>query len=248
MRAPIKNPKHPDGFEYVDLEVRDPHEILSHLFSDVGLDVSESSVDAYWRHHRAVGSPWLQTSDASNRHIPVGLYGDGAKARQMAFQPAEKVFGLFLSLPLWRPRSIRHSRWLLFSIDEQFLLGRKTLNCVLKRIVWSLNIAFFGAHPTHGPDGQPLNSKRAGEPLIPSGRGFACTELRGDWSYFKFLVGFKSSWKGGAVQSICFKCRAMGKNADPRDNYYHVSDNHSVWSSEYDVVEFLSKEMPAADV
>ena len=122
-------------------------------------------------------------------------------------------FWYFLSLPLWRPRSSRFSRWLLFSIDETLLFGRKTLNKVFALITWSINMMFWGRFPRVDMHGQRLQSDLAGQSLTKHNRSFALTEFRGDWSYFKLIFGLTSSWKGGANVPVCFLCKAFGKRA-----------------------------------
>lgn len=95
MKAPIKSPKHPDGFEIVELEMIDPHLVINYLFDEAGLEIPLSTVQSYWAHHHDVQTPWLEQCEASSEHIPISLYGDGARCRQQAFRPVEKVFGFF---------------------------------------------------------------------------------------------------------------------------------------------------------
>ena len=231
----------------VELEVVDPHLIINYLFDVVGVDIPASAVRSFWRHHHAVRSPWLETCEASIDHVPVALYGDGARCRQQAYRPVEKVLGLCLSLPLWRPKSSRFSRWLLFSIDETLLYKRKTLNAVFRRLVWSINSMFTGCFPVRDELGRPLNDAKAGRPLTKCGRAFAFTELRGDWSYFALIFGFNSSWKAGTNKSVCFLCEAFGAG-NPGNQYYHIDENCRCWGSMYNKASFLAREMPNQDI
>ena len=195
----------------VNLEVVDPHQLVSYLFNQCGLHIDDDKVQAFWQHHRAVKSPFMDVYTGGDSHIPLGLYGDGARARQIAYQAPEKVIGIFLNLPLFRPRSARHARYLLFSIDEELCFGRKTLNAVYNRLTWSLNHLFRGRWPTHGPGGEQLTSPNAGSLVTPDGKEFALVEHRGDWSFMKWVFGLKSSWKAGTNAPVCYQCRAYGK-------------------------------------
>ena len=221
--------------------------MVRYLFEECGIDIPEASVGAFWDHHHAVSSPWLEGCDATRHHIPIALYGDGARCRQQAYRPVEKVLGIFISLPLWRPRSARFSRWLLFSIDETLLFGRKTLNRVFALITWSINAMFWGRFPRVNMTGQRIESNFAGHPLTEGCKCFALTELRGDWSYFKLIFGFNSSWKGGANVPVCFLCSAWGKGP-PSTQYYHVDENAPCWETMYNKVQFLANEMPNEDI
>ena len=247
VTAPVKNTKVPCGYEMVQLELFEPHTIVSYLFDHCGVQIDEELVKVYWDHHRSVQSPWVQNCDATSRHVPLALFGDGARCRQQTYKKVEKVFGFFISLPLWRPKSARFSRWLLFSIDESLLFGRKTLNCVLARITWSINLLFWGLWPTHGPCNEEIDSRRKGQQITADGRVFALTELRGDWSYFKQLFGLQSSWKAGTNASVCFKCSAWGIGP-PSHQYYHIGPRAHVWTTEYSLASFLANEMPETDV
>ena len=247
VTAPVKNTKVPCGYEMVQLELFEPHTIVSYLFDHCGVQIDEELVKVYWDHHRSVQSPWVQNCDATSRHVPLALFGDGARCRQQTYKPVEKVFGFFISLPLWRPKSARFSRWLLSSIDESLLFGRKTLNCVLARITWSINLLFWGLWPTHGPCNEEIDSPRKGQQITTDGRVFALTELRGDWSYFKQVFGLQSSWKAGTNASVCFKCSAWGIGP-PSHHYYHIGPRAHVWTTEYSLASFLANEMPETDV
>lgn len=246
MRAPIKNAKLESGREFVDLQVVDPHDIVHYLFDIVGIDIPAAFVKSFWQHHRAVQSPWLEMCDATDQHVPLGLYADAAMARQQAYRARETVFGIWLNLPLWKPKSTRFSRWLLFSLDESLSLGRATLNPVWGRIVWSVNHLFFGLFPRRGPSNECLGKagERGGQNVCSKdgvALRFAVTEIRGDWKFFKDALGLQSSWKGGSKKSICFKCTCMQDGPNP---YYDV-DN---MPPEHSVAEFLVKETPAEDV
>ena len=230
----------------VNLEVVDPHQLVSYLFNQCGLQIDGDKVQTFWQHHRAVKSPFMDVYTGGDSHIPLGLYGDGARARQIAYQAPEKVIGIFLNVPLFRPKSARHARYLLFSIEEELCFGRKTLNAVYNRLTWSLNHLFHGRWPTHGPRGERLTSPKAGSLITPDGKQFAVVEHRGDWSFMKWLFGLKSSWKAGTNAPVCYQCRAYGKGP-LSERYYHVGENAPAWSTEHTLVSFLAEEMPATD-
>lgn len=235
MRVPIKNTKLPAGHEWVDMEMVQLHSLLAYLFDEVGIDIPPQQVSAFWEHHEAVGSPWMsECNGISHDTLPLGIFGDGARARQQAFRPAEKIVGIFANLPLFRPRSARQSRFLLFCIDESLLYGRQTLNCIYRRIVWEINLLRDGMSP-------------AGTKATKQGLKFALVEHRGDWSFFKQLFGFNSSWIGGANCSVCFLCEAYARG--PCNNqYYHVGRQAHCWATEYDRVGFIARQMPDRDI
>ena len=244
--APIKNDKAPGGFETVELEMLDPHALVAFLFNDCGVVLPDEKVARFWQHHEEVKSPFLTAYDGTHFHVPVGLYGDGAKARQQAYQLPEKVVGIFLNLPLWRPKSSRLSRFLIFAIEEDLCFGRRTLNAIYARITWSLNHMFFGKWPEKGPAGENLTDPRAGTLLTPDGKKFALTEHRGDWSFMKWVLGFRSSWKAGTTAPVCYRCSAWGKGP-PATQYFHVGENAATWATEYNRTQFILNEMPAVD-
>ena len=163
-----------------------PHEVLAFLFNQCGLAIPATDVRAYWQHARSMGEPWSLETTASNYHIPCGLYGDAA--RLSTVYAAEKIVGVFLNLPLFRPKSVRASRWLLWSCSAFKVYSNRTFNKVFRVLCWSLNFAYQGIYPTHTLQGTPLGTPEAGKALTSDNLSFAVTELRGDWS--------GTSWSG----------------------------------------------------
>lgn len=220
----------------------DPLGLIAYIFNDIGVDIPETQVKEYWNHYRAadINAEWATWSDASDCHIPLGLYGDACKIR-----PGEKMIGLFLNLPLWRPRSIRVSSFLLTCVQEELLVGRTTLDCLWRHIVWACNVLHDGRWPHTGPNGEPMpihQQPLAGQFIVPN-RYFSVTEIRGGWVWFKQIFAFRSSWKGGARLPVCFQCEARSSG---QFLYYDVGEDSPVWSTEYkDLAEFLVKQMPA---
>lgn len=207
-----------------------PHRILAYLFDEVGLQIPSSDVQQYWNHAREMGEPWACQHPASENHIPLGLHGDAA--RLWTIYKTEKILGVWLNLPLFRPKSVRHSRWLLFSIAREKLIKNRTLNPFWRKLVWSLNAAFTGLNPVQGPGGQPLigtHADRAGSPICKSRNQFALTELRGDWEWHRDIWRFTASWQG---QDVCFKCPAVTRG-DGDDSYvYYNNGLTSRWLQE----------------
>lgn len=230
----------------VELSLLEPFSVVKYMFDDAGVSVDYEQVRHFWSHHRRMGSPWAVASSSSDRHIPLGLHGDAAKLRQLAFQPAQKMLGIFLNAPLWRPKTCRASRWLLFAIREEDLYKHHTLNAVYHRIVWSLNCLHSGMYPSTGPNGEQLEGKkkeRAGQPIC-QGMQFSVTEIRADWVYHKQALRFHSSWAGGVTVPVCFLCPAMTRGAD---RFYDVSESSPLWSKQLDFVQFLAKQIPEED-
>jgi len=242
----MANSKLNPPYEMKQLELLEPFSVVKYMFETAGVAIDYSDVKAFWSHHWEVGSPWASDTTATDQHIPLGLHGDAAKVRQVAFQPAEKVLGIWLNAPLWRPKSVRASRWLLCAIHEADLYQHHTLNSIYHRIVWSLNCLHDGLYPSTGPSGEQLEGiqkERAGTPIC-GGKKNSVTEVRADWLYHKQLLRFRSSWSGGAKVTVCFQCPAW--NSGPC-RFYDVSETSPLWTKQYTLVEFLAQQMPQKD-
>ena len=117
---------------------------------------------------------------------------------------------------VYRPRSTRLSRFMLFSIENHLILSmHETINPLLRVIVESLNMcAESGA----------------------GGRRFLVTELRGDQSWFRLLFQHRSYWK---TNSVCFRCSASQK--DPENSYLF----YDKWmNTRRSTEQFLMEELP----
>ena len=241
VKAPLKISAKDDTFEMVDLEMVDPLGLVEYLFGHCGVDIPDHLVKKYWDHYRSadIRAGWAVWADATDMHIPIGLYGDSCKIRGV-----EKMVGIFLNFPLYRPRSIRASRFLLTCVQEELTWKRETLDCIWKHLVWACNALFDGKWPSCGPNGEPLPdhlASKAGKYIVPNKR-FAVTEIRGDWLWMKQNFSFKSSWKGGARVPVCFQCEARAEGAAL---YYEISPDSHVWTTEYaDLATFLVRQMP----
>ncbi|CAK9079208.1 unnamed protein product [Durusdinium trenchii] len=181
--------------------------IVHYLWEHIGVDVPPAKVAEYWSHNRKFKVPWAENHPAGDYHIPLALYGDSCRTRQVSYQPARKVLGIFLSCPLFRPKSVRASRWLVFSIEEDQLQGDITLDRVLLYIAWALNCLFTGRWPRCDMKGTEFThhkAERAGKWICGRPLAFALTELRGDWLWFKGLFRLRSSWKITLVEDSYF--------------------------------------------
>ena len=95
--------------------------LLTFLFSDkFGVQISEAALGQFWDHACSCYT-WGPNHPGAHTHIPLGVYGDSARyTNQAGFQ--EKLLCITLNLPLWAPRSVRSSRFLVFSIRESLMV------------------------------------------------------------------------------------------------------------------------------
>lgn len=240
IRVPVVDKKSPRGFSVESYPIIYPHRILAYLFDEVEVEVLQSDVSEYWAHARRMGEPWARLSPASEQHVPLGIHGDAA--RLWTQYRVEKICAVFLNMPTFRPRSVRYSRWMLFSIPRDKLVKNRTLNIVWEKLVWSLNACFSGVNPSEGPRGGPLTGKdlaRAGRPLCRTRRTFCVTELRGDWEWHRDIWRFTASWQG---QDVCFKCPAVTKGNE-RYVYYNTGPTSSWLQEEFTLEQFISRRL-----
>lgn len=225
--VPVKDDKSPHGYKFQPYPLIYPHDLISHLFNDVGISMSAEAVRQYWVHAKSTGEPWALDGPDDTSFIPVGFYGDGA--RLATVYKTEKLIGLWVNLPLWRPKSTRASRWMVFSILADKLFKDHTLNHVLKHLLWSFWCLYSGEIPSRGPFGGDLPkhmSGREGEQLIKERKlRFIVTEYRGDWEWHRDLWHVRNcSWVGINI-GVCFKCGAMSKGGLPQN-----FQRKSLWS------------------
>ena len=237
IRLPVFDEKSPRKISVESFPILYPHRILWYLMDEVGIHVDDSEVTTYWRHLRSMSEPWACEHPASEHHIPLGIHGDAA--RLWTQYQVEKVVAIHMNIIHFRPRSTRHSRFLLFSCPREKLIKNRSLNLVWKRLVWSFNACFEGCNPSVGPSGGPLTGKhleRAGTPISKSGRRFALCELRGDWEWHRDVWRFTASWQG---IKVCFRCDAVRKG-DP-GFIYHNNGPNCLWrDSEFDLDQFIT--------
>lgn len=240
IRLPVFDKKSVGNAKVEVFPIIHPHRILNYLFDTVGVEVDPCDVHSYWDHARAMQEPWACCSPASRDHMPLGLHGDAARLWTQV--RVEKMVGIFVNLPLFRPKSVRHSRWLVFSIGRDKLIKNRTFNVVWERLVWSLNWAFEGVHPRSGPGGRPLTGAdlaRAGMPLCRSNMRFSVTELRGDWEFHRDVWRFTASWQG---QQVCYRC-AAGTKGDEAYLYYNGGQTSRWLHEEFSLEQFLARRL-----
>ena len=220
LRVVVRKSKiHTNECEHVDLPVLLPHHIIDYLFTETGLDIPSEAVRQFWHVVRDLGrEPWAVASPASRDHIPLGIYGDSCQIKG-----GEKMMGIFLSLPLWRPKSTRCSRFLMVAIEESRLWPSETCDTIMGFLVSSLNLLFDG----FDENGQTL----------AKGRPFTVTEMRGDWLYHKMVWQFSSRWN--RLKDICYLCDCKGRSQKDEELFWNVDGQ---WH-EYDRVDFILRQL-----
>ena len=242
ISVPVLDEKTPSGYRYEKQPRLLPHRIMAYIIDHVGLDISPAAVNKFWLDAHAGGEPIAADLEACQDRIPLGLYGDGAQL--FTRYRREKLMCLWLNVPIWRPRSVRYSRFLLWSCDASLLLGNKTMNAVLRWITWSCNCLYAGTNPTRGLGGKPLPEKLkmlGGTPLTASNRTFQVVEIRGDWEFHKLLWNFRCSWKS---TTICFKCTALSKSNDTGLLYWNTKDDCTWTQQEFNTSQYISQRLP----
>lgn len=204
----------------------DPHATLAYLFEDGQLENPSGDLANYWKLSKEYQEPWAQSMDENEMSctVPIGIYGDSARV-DTAFG-SENILALFLNVVLWRPRSVRWSRFLICAIAEERLTS-ETIPSLLRRITWSCNHAFHGRHPLCGQFGQVLVGKAAGlagKQLTSNFLKFRVAELRGDWSFHKKIWRFaeKTHWNG---VHVCHLCNVKGISDVWEELYFNLETN-----------------------
>lgn len=223
----------------------DPHSILSYLFDEVGIQLDHQDIARFWQHSRAMGEPWALASPATEAHVPLGLHGDGA--RLWTIYQVEKMVAIHINIIHFRPTSVRHSRFLVFTCPREKLIKNRSLNVAFRRLTWSLNSASEGIHPRTGPAGGPLfgrAAKLAGTPLCKTGLQFCMCELRGDWEWFRDIFRFTASWQS---REVCYRCPAVAKLLPGDDDDGHIYYNNSESSTwlryEFSLQQFVARRL-----
>ena len=236
----MKNEKARNGISLAQFPIIHPHRILSYIWDEVGIEISPSEIESYWKHARGHKEPWAIHHPASSCHVPIGLHGDSARLwTQYQF---EKVTGVFLNIVPFRPRSVRHSRFLVFSCPTAMLLKNRTLNSVWRRLAWSFEACYHGVNPEVGVGGVPLTGNdlsRAGSPLTRSGQAFALAELRGDWEWHRDTWRPTASWQSNV---ICFKCPAVARGDTPY-LYYNYGEQCRWLQEEFGLEQFIARRL-----
>lgn len=209
------------AYEDIMLPLLDLHLVMDFLFTTGGVDIPADIVNRFWYiKWNLAQEEWAINSPATSNHIPVALYGDACVCKGQV-----KILGIFASLPLWRGKSSRCSRWCLCAFEEARLWGTETLNTIMKRIAFSLNMLFDAWDSERGV-------------ALAGGQKFTLTELRGDWLYHKQLWNFSSKWT--ALTNVCYRCDSKGRSNNPNKLYWQIDDHE--WH-EYSVAEFLTEQL-----
>ena len=222
------------------------HELLSYVHDTVKLRTPVEHVRFYWDWSKRHGEGFATHSPGGPTTVPIGFYSD--EARYGLQYNTDKVLAIYINLVLFRPQSVRLSRFLIFSIRSKFLISAHTIGPVLQRTAWGLHWAFLGTFPTCDLDGGPLppaKQAKAGQPLCQDNTNFLCTEYRGDLALHKFLWSFKK--RGWNAIDTCFFCEAKPKG--DRMTFDEVGDRASWIPSIYqDTLEWASATLPQSDV
>ena len=174
-----------------------PEHVLAYLL-DSGMDIPEAAVTRYWQHHRDMFVPWALQHGSDGSHIPIGLYGDAAKYGDVN---SKKIWGIWMNVVLFRPQSVRMSRYLLFAVDHETSLGVRTIYPLLAECVRSLNSLYDGV----------------------LGRKFCVTEIRGDWEFQYMIFRMRRFWNSS---SLCWRCEAAKSiHAAPANSFLDFSEN-----------------------
>lgn len=175
-----------------------------------------SEVRRFWNHARSFNLPWADASRDS-LHVPLALYGDSAKFSCLG----DKITGVFMSMPLWNPRSSRFSRFLLYALETNYSLGGLTLNPLYAKIVDSL-------------------WKLYEEGLCIKGQQirFATIEIRGDWEWHYSAFNLIPSWRS---DQFCWRCAANKKD---NNNFLDFGEDPGWHETERTHTEFLAECIP----
>ena len=171
------------NWEYRDVPMYWPPEVLQYLWETVGVEVSRDKLLQYWEEARERSLPWADGSAGDNPKIPLKLFGDDASYGKQN----DKFMALVISSPLWRPHANRNSRWTVAVLNLHGSLGYPTLQPILRALVWSLNQAYD-------------------VPLESSGHTFQVTELGGDWKYVRESFNMTTHWNSSGPGKCCHFC------------------------------------------
>ena len=224
MRVPVLNYTSAGTKEeiFISIPVMDVHKLLLYLHQDVGVQCPGEKVREFWEHLPAVNMPFAQGHPAGSagNHIPFSLYGDECCIGQ---DPHDKVTAMFLSMTLFRPRSVRQGQHLLFAIHEDLIIHEnlRTLHPILQYIVYSANRAFEGTGP--------------------SSPRFAAVELKGDWKWHEKVLRLRPT---PVSRKPCYMCDA--ESNDSRLRFYDTgtSERDPEWAATVlSTAEFVAKKL-----
>ena len=220
VKIKIKQPN--DKVVPMDLPVILPHMILEYLL-DCGLTLSDQLVSSFWRHLESVNDEWAVSTAAfratCDSHVwPLGLWGDDA-CMMLQNAPYDKIHGVFLNIPLCRPKTTRLTRYLLFTLENAKLVDYpSTVYPAMEAVVASLNLL---------------------TEVGVKGRRFLLGEIRGDQAWLRLLFRHKAMW---TANQVCFKCKARAD--DSHLSYTNYCSANSGWRATLRTTEeFIQQEL-----
>ena len=128
------DPGNADGkWDYVEVPMYDPHEILSYLWQSAGVCVDPEDVKHYWDEAEHANIPWAVNDQGPNHkeRIPLKNFGDEATYDKLG----DQCLGIVLSCPLWCPKVSRPFRWTIAVLKESRSAGFAAWLPLLSRIV-----------------------------------------------------------------------------------------------------------------
>lgn len=200
-----------------------PEQILEYLISKCDLKIDDRICRRYWdhleRHNDEVAVESSRYRMLQDKEVwPLGMHGDEANIGIIS-QPYSKIIGMTLNIPVFRPKSTRLTRFLMFALESATLVDAvHTVWPLLVRIVASLN--------------------RCTEEGI-LGRKFILTELRGDQAWFYFLLQHKARWTS---VNICFRCGAHTKSDQNCYALYDAGSTNRKSTADF-IVDELSNDL-----
>lgn len=225
ITLPIKTPDGSPGT--LPLPVQLPFDVMTYLVKTCSMTIKDEVLNSYWRHLDQMRDEWsLSTHEfrqSAGKVWPLGLYGDEANIG-LINAPFLKVWGVFMSVILYRPSSTRLSRYLLFSLESDKLLSfEDTFYPILEAITVSMN--------------------RLASEGVDNIR-FLCGEVGGDQSFLEAVFRRKARWKD---TQVCFRCRASIR---PGDSNYLLYDSWrpTVRTTAEFILEELKEPLCASDL
>lgn len=204
-----------------------PYDVMDYLIGSCHLPIDDLLLNKFWSHLDSVQDPWaLSTSDfrkaAGANVIPLGFYGDEA-CIGLVTDPYNQIYGLLMSVVLFRPTSTRMSRFLLCSVDSHRIESAEgTFYPVLEKITESFNrLSSEGVH----------------------GRRCLVSEIRGDQAFFKYMFKHESWWRH---TNVCFRCRATSK---PTPLNYCIYESADGWNTTCrSTQQFIEEQLPQDNI
>lgn len=240
MPIAVADPKAAQGFRIEKTPLLLPHRVIGYLFNHAGVEISQRVLDEYW--DRALAAKEPHASEESRGRIPLGFYGDSAQL--FTKYKKENLTCFFINIPLFRPKSVRFGRYLIWCQDSKLLYKSRSMNTILRWVVWSFNCLYSRLNPSVGPSGQPLQDakalKRAGAPITRQHHLFQLVECRGDWEWHKKVFRTKAAWQG---HEVCYRCPAMA-TGDPTGLYFNFSENSSWSGKAFGTDDFIAQMLP----